>query len=354
MALIAFPAGARIRRIAWSLDRPSQVNRSRWTGTEQVVSTAWHSRWRAEVELAPIVGEANVLAWRAFLAQLKGRVNRFRLPAVEGAQHGSLTAYVPITARTNTTVTDLGGGMYRIAKSGGTNNLYDADAVSATQAGDFLLRIETPGATMEGSFAGLTANPPGSTGNAIDRAFLRSGGQIYIFEGGANTGVAAFAPAPLWLRRTGTTLTYESGSDPAALTVRRTVTTSASLGFDCSLYASTATFDASLQTISSGATAAAGAAGASTMTVNSPPALGAGRMATVPLSGGGKQLVVLTSAIAGPTMAFEPSLRAAAAAGETVETSLPYCEMALVDSTAGWSVSPGQLYGVGFTAEERY
>jgi len=87
MAVITWPSSARIANITWSLDRPAQINRSRWSGEDQVIANPWYGRWRAEVELAPIVGEANVRAWRAFLALLKGSVNTFRLPAVEQAQY---------------------------------------------------------------------------------------------------------------------------------------------------------------------------------------------------------------------------------------------------------------------------
>lgn len=89
MAIIAFPTGARIKGVRWALDRPAQVNRSAWTGRRQVVATPGHARWSAEVELAPIVGEGSMLAWRAFLAGLKGQVNTFRLVAVERDQHNN-------------------------------------------------------------------------------------------------------------------------------------------------------------------------------------------------------------------------------------------------------------------------
>jgi hypothetical protein len=85
MAIITAPA-LRIASIAWRFDRPAQVNRSAYTGRRKVMANPWHARWSAELELAPIVGEANILAFRAFLAQLKGQVNSFRLKATEGAQ----------------------------------------------------------------------------------------------------------------------------------------------------------------------------------------------------------------------------------------------------------------------------
>jgi hypothetical protein len=86
---IAFPAGAKIRRVSWSLDRPAQVNRSAYTGARRVVANPWHGKWSARVELSTIVGEGNVRPWRAFLAKLKGQINTFGLTATEGPQHAA-------------------------------------------------------------------------------------------------------------------------------------------------------------------------------------------------------------------------------------------------------------------------
>lgn len=89
MANLTLPAGAKIRRIQWTLDRPAQVNRSAYTGARRVVANPWHGKWSARVELSTIVGEANVRPWRAFLAKLKGQINTFSLPATEAPQHAA-------------------------------------------------------------------------------------------------------------------------------------------------------------------------------------------------------------------------------------------------------------------------
>lgn len=86
MAIVPFPPGAEIKRIQWTLDRPAQVNRSGWTGARQVVTQPGSALWRASFELRPLIGQAAVLRWRAFLASLKGPINTFRLPAVEASQ----------------------------------------------------------------------------------------------------------------------------------------------------------------------------------------------------------------------------------------------------------------------------
>ena len=87
MALVTFPASARIARADWRLDTPSQVNRSAWTGRRQVFGSPGHARWSASIALAPLVGQNSILAWRSFLVQLRGQINTFRLKAVEARQN---------------------------------------------------------------------------------------------------------------------------------------------------------------------------------------------------------------------------------------------------------------------------
>jgi hypothetical protein len=95
-----------IKSIRWDLDQPGQVNMSAWTGRRSVMADPWHGRWSARVELAPIVGEANVRAVRSFLARCRGSLNTFRLYASEGPQNGNggvtLAADVAAGARTMT------------------------------------------------------------------------------------------------------------------------------------------------------------------------------------------------------------------------------------------------------------
>lgn len=85
MAIVTWP-GLRVRSIVPTLSRPAQVNRSAYTGARSVAANPWHGKWSFKVQLAPIVGEANFLPVRAFLASLRGAVNTFRMPATEGSQ----------------------------------------------------------------------------------------------------------------------------------------------------------------------------------------------------------------------------------------------------------------------------
>jgi hypothetical protein len=89
------------------------------------------------------------------------------------------------------------------------------------------------------------------------------------------------------------------------------------------------------------------------------PVLGTGARATVPLVGGGVQLVVLTApltaSIAGTgTMQFRAPLRATAQGGGGVEIREPYARVALTSPAPGWDVETGQLYGFAFDAEEDF
>lgn len=84
--LIAMPSTPVAREIEWEIEQPSQANRSEFTGKRRVVLLPQAPRWGAKVTLPPIIGEAAVLAWRAFVVDCDGSANWFRLIAVEGRQ----------------------------------------------------------------------------------------------------------------------------------------------------------------------------------------------------------------------------------------------------------------------------
>lgn len=86
MAVITMPSSPKPRRVQLSLRQPTQVNRSEWTGRRKVTILAGAPMWLLAAEYPPIVGEANILLWRAFLVQLQGQANTFRLRLSEGAQ----------------------------------------------------------------------------------------------------------------------------------------------------------------------------------------------------------------------------------------------------------------------------
>jgi hypothetical protein len=86
LMLIPFPAAPIPAQIDWDIDQPAQVNRGEFTGRRRVTILTAAPRWYAQVTLPPILGEGRVLDWRAFLVDLDGIANSFRLVAVERDQ----------------------------------------------------------------------------------------------------------------------------------------------------------------------------------------------------------------------------------------------------------------------------
>ena len=86
MAIITLPSAVRIKRVDWTLDQPAQVNRSDWTKRRQVVTQPGPAIWSATADLVVAVGERAALAGEAFVIDLEGQVNSFRLAACENDQ----------------------------------------------------------------------------------------------------------------------------------------------------------------------------------------------------------------------------------------------------------------------------
>lgn len=82
MAILTWPTCAFLTSVEWTPpDPPTQVNRSEWTGREQVVMLQTAGRWSAKVAIEPKHTEDDALDTEAFRVELKGRVNSFRMPA---------------------------------------------------------------------------------------------------------------------------------------------------------------------------------------------------------------------------------------------------------------------------------
>ncbi len=86
MAIITLPPAVRIKRVEWTVDQPAQVNRSKWTNRRQVVTQPGPALITASADLVVAIGEANALAAEAFLIDLEGPINSFRLALAENAQ----------------------------------------------------------------------------------------------------------------------------------------------------------------------------------------------------------------------------------------------------------------------------
>ncbi len=85
---------AKFRELGYVPVTPQQSSRSGWTGTDQTEENPWHGYWEFSGDHAPIVGQDNMLAWRAFIGALRGRARLFRLPLGEAPQYGSAVAAV--------------------------------------------------------------------------------------------------------------------------------------------------------------------------------------------------------------------------------------------------------------------
>lgn len=85
MATITFPSSPAPQSMSWRLVQPAQQNVSAWTGARQVLASG-RGWWECSLSLPPIVGDASVNTWRAFMALARGAANDFRVPVSEVAQ----------------------------------------------------------------------------------------------------------------------------------------------------------------------------------------------------------------------------------------------------------------------------
>jgi hypothetical protein len=322
MTIIAMPASVRVRSAQWSLDRPAQVNRSAYSGARRVVANPWHGKWSASVEVVPLVGEANVRAWRAFLASLKGQINTFQLPATEGPQH----SMGPSTASAG-------------ASQGATAIVLAA----APTLGSELL--------TNGSFA-TTSSWTLTSGASISGGLLTYTGAASAFFATQNL-VLANATYRVTIvvsavtSGTGLRVAFNGTmASPAAA-----LTTPGTYFFDIATTSAT-TFD--LQCDSFGFNGSIDSVSVKQVLSTGVPPLTAGMLAEVTLPSGNHQLVMLTQDISGSTITFEPPLREAISSGAAVNHASPTCMVALADSAFGWSVAPGTQYGISFNVEEAF
>jgi hypothetical protein len=104
MAIVAMPTGISLINITWSKPAVEQVQRG-VGGRTRIVKIGPAERWLAAGQVVPL-RSGDAAAWRAFAAALSGRINTFRLPAVEQEQHSfSLTVQASAaTAAGNTSL----------------------------------------------------------------------------------------------------------------------------------------------------------------------------------------------------------------------------------------------------------
>lgn len=85
MATITYPSTPKPQGMSWRLVMPAQTNVSDWTGKRQTMASG-RGWWESQITFPPIVGTANVNAWRSFLAKSRGTANDFRVPVDPTAQ----------------------------------------------------------------------------------------------------------------------------------------------------------------------------------------------------------------------------------------------------------------------------
>lgn len=153
MAIIAMP-DHRFHTVQWSLTQPAQVNRSEWTGRRQVMQLPGAATWAVSAEHIPIFGEDGTRPWRAFLARMRGPVNKTRFYATGLAQRAGV----------NPAVTSGAAGSFAIGLSGLPLNATVLPAgafVTLIYAGgdEQLLQLAAP-LTSNGSGVGSAATEP--------------------------------------------------------------------------------------------------------------------------------------------------------------------------------------------------
>ncbi len=139
MAIITLPSCPPIVGINWSYKQPTQVNRSEWTGERRVTILPFATQYTADVQQFEIVDEASFWAWNAFIGDLQGQANKFRLPVVRRAQISGVSPLVNGASQTGTAlVTDGWGSSGTKLKRGQWVTISDqlmrltADVVSAS------------------------------------------------------------------------------------------------------------------------------------------------------------------------------------------------------------------------------
>ena len=125
--------------IQWTYGRADNVGQKAYTGSRNIVTNPWSGKWTAHLEYPSIQGEDKARVIRSFIAQRRGRLIAFRLPATTAPQNSNHGVTVASTAQAGATSMTISG------------------ASTALSDGQFV--------TMNGQLLCLTANQSGSTIN---------------------------------------------------------------------------------------------------------------------------------------------------------------------------------------------
>lgn len=177
MAIIAMPTCG-IKSIEWTIDEPTQVNRSEITSYRKVTILAAKPRWYASVKLDDSLDEDLALPWRAFLLSTKGAANSFRLrrglepqragpqPLVSGGGQGG---YTLLTKGWGAAGTQLRAGHFVTVQDqllGLTSDVVvDGTGSALLRFGTYLRYIPPDNAPIEANWpTGLMSMPDGRRG----------------------------------------------------------------------------------------------------------------------------------------------------------------------------------------------
>ena len=172
MATITYPSSPKPNGMSWRLVMPSQTNVSDWTGRRQTLASG-RGWWECQISLPPIVGTANVNAWRAFIAKSRGGANDFQIPVDPTAQYVDSPASVVGSLSLNFTTglyQTFSAGAALVNGSGQTGRTINATGFPASttvlQAGQFvtinnqLLQLTENVVSNSFGVATLTFEPP--------------------------------------------------------------------------------------------------------------------------------------------------------------------------------------------------
>lgn len=357
MAHVPFPS-VNLRGVSWRLRQPAQVNRSGWTGRRQVLGLPGGAVWEASGEFVTRIGQANFYELRAFLAALRGPVNTFALPAWEARQmafYPSLRTRSSLTIGANVTVSsDQRTVTATTSGSWGTKGAY---STTSTTSGA-VLTFRPGQAQGENIMAGINADASATNGSSdMDYAFLCSTtGEVAAYESGVSAAYfGRYKATDIFaiVYDNSTVKYYRNGELLRSVATTAGRTFFADFAFEGNIGATISDINFCANPLVSAGVRSVDVSG---LTPSTTRHLRAGMMATALFKGGGAQLVVLNADVNSDasglaTLTFDQPLRGQPYA---LVTDYPFAEMALSGDTFEYKTDAGQIYSVGFSAEEAF
>lgn len=109
MAVVIMPTDPAPAALIWTVPiAPTQVTRSEWTGARKAVILTRAARWSVSITMPPMYDPAQYKPWIAFIADLQGQANTFRVQAAAD-QNSFFNAGIATAAVAGDTSIDLDG-----------------------------------------------------------------------------------------------------------------------------------------------------------------------------------------------------------------------------------------------------